>query len=977
MPTCSQAKIITNLESDIHKRFFKLSNDSSQNFQQQCGDPFLNNESNECFYSIANKVNQVECIELHTNNTTNHPSHPNHNNNSITYTSNNKSHNQNQNQFYTEYCKSNSTLTKSANQPSRSTSYYTQNYLNQFVNQQRKQKTFIDYLVPQTKANYQYQQQHLQQQYASSAKLPSSSSNNRLKNRRISIDELPVSQNFETHLVNKIPILFGDFVAKKETVPINFLYNSPFRNQRHLMTVNQARINSLRTSLNLKASSGSDGEDGEEASSGISESNTSDKNSSEKSGAGSEKSSSSSPVNIIKLNPFSKLVPRKSIDHTMTKQQSASKRNIIDEIKQLNNNKPTQPAVSVQNELSSVANTFNIASNNLDVRDVSHRKLSGLLSKFPKLVPTEADSTENESNSDHQLNYTNLTLTTEQPTAAIAAATAAAASSSDHSADPNAYLKRLSLQQAKRLLALASIRPSKTFHKSMTEEEIEVLKKYYELIKPKVNTNSNTNSLDAEKYSEPYLPIVYDTAKVKFTSLQLLKDFIEKNKKDIDSNVYKIEYENGFLLKSQQDDVASIKFPSEINDAMFALTITASDKETSRLGEANLYRIINWNDTSSASIVNNAKHAGTSAAAAAAIYTSKEKNKLVKLSSINETNSSDNKSSSISSSSSNNGNSSNNSYYNIGSDNSNGKLNTIESNHMPSNSSATVTSLMSSLTLPSLQAKPGTHPHPPKTSSTSNSSHFSNTHSHSTQMFTFDFIKNLSGLVSSVVQPKLQKQLEYNGVDISTLPGGVNFDIPTFEELGINLNSLLSDNQVANSTNINLNTNGQASQLQQTGMPEYQNAKLKNTAYKKLKEKVNANKCMWFNSAPERRQLDVIFEYAGVDMEHQTVLDEVNKYLKEIGGYVKSVEFIPRSVHMGSVYVENQWILSLSDPNTKFFTITNGIQIKEEKITVKSYDEFIFSEYERFVRNEKYKQLIKNHEKAVQLTKSKEAKAKK
>lgn len=140
MPTCSQAKIITNLESDIHKRFFKLSNDSSQNFQQQCGDPFLNNESNECFYSIANKVNQVECIELHTNNTTNHPSHPNHNNNSITYTSNNKSHNQNQNQFYTEYCKSNSTLTKSANQPSRSTSYYTQNYLNQFVNQQRKQK---------------------------------------------------------------------------------------------------------------------------------------------------------------------------------------------------------------------------------------------------------------------------------------------------------------------------------------------------------------------------------------------------------------------------------------------------------------------------------------------------------------------------------------------------------------------------------------------------------------------------------------------------------------------------------------------------------------------------------------------------------------------------------------------------------------------------------------------------------------------
>lgn len=209
------------------------------------------------------------------------------------------------------------------------------------------------------------------------------------------------------------------------------------------------------------------------------------------------------------------------------------------------------------------------------------------------------------------------------------------------------------------------------------------------------------------------------------------------------------------------------------------------------------------------------------------------------------------------------------------------------------------------------------------------------------------------------------------------MPGGVNFDIPTFEELGINLNSLLSDNPTGNS-NINLNTNGATNTQQPTGMADYQNAKLKNTAYKKLKEKVNANKCMWFNSAPERRPLDVIFEYAGVDIEHQTVLDEVNKYLREIGGYVKSVEFIPRSVHTGSVYVENQWILSLSDPNTKFFTITNGIQIKEEKIVVKSYDEFIFSEYERFVRNEKYKQLIKNHEKAVQLSnKQKEAKTKK
>lgn len=182
------------------------------------------------------------------------------------------------------------------------------------------------------------------------------------------------------------------------------------------------------------------------------------------------------------------------------------------------------------------------------------------------------------------------------------------------------------------------------------------------------------------------------------------------------------------------------------------------------------------------------------------------------------------------------------------------------------------------------------------------------------------------------------------------------------------MNNLLSDA----TTNTNLVNNGTSAAP--APPVEYQTSKLKPAAYKKLKEKVTANKCMSFNGPPERRPLDVIFEYAGVDIEHQTILDEVNKYLKHIGGHVKSLEFVPRSVHFGSVYVENQWILSLSDQNTKFFTISNGIQIKDEKISVKSYDEFIFGEYERYVRNEKYKQLIKNHEKAVQLSKAKSKK---
>ena len=107
MPTCSQAKIITNLESDIHKRFIKLSSkdcDSNNIFHNY---ETTYNDSNECFYSIGNKVNNIE---------TNDPKF-----------------NEQKNQFCSDYCKSNSTLTKSVNNQPK-VNYYTQNYYNQFFN---------------------------------------------------------------------------------------------------------------------------------------------------------------------------------------------------------------------------------------------------------------------------------------------------------------------------------------------------------------------------------------------------------------------------------------------------------------------------------------------------------------------------------------------------------------------------------------------------------------------------------------------------------------------------------------------------------------------------------------------------------------------------------------------------------------------------------------------------------------------------
>ena len=179
--------------------------------------------------------------------------------------------------------------------------------------------------------------------------------------------------------------------------------------------------------------------------------------------------------------------------------------------------------------------------------------------------------------------------------------------------------------------------------------------------------------------------------------------------------------------------------------------------------------------------------------------------------------------------------------------------------------------------------------------------------------------------------------------------------MPTFEEMGINLDTILKSN-----------SNGELPPINGAIKSEIQSAKLKNSAYKKLKEKVSKAKVMWFASPPERKPFSVIFEYAGLDINHETILEEANKYLKDVGGHVISLEFVPRSVLLNSVYVENLWILNLNDNSTKFFAITNGIKINEETVNCKSYDEFIFAEYENFIRTEKYKQLIKNHEKSIE-----------
>lgn len=829
MPTCSQAKIITNLETDIQKRFFALSrggpqpqngeNSSSSSQQQQQQN---NNDNENNFYDALQSLNlnNNEKDNFKTTYQTLHRSYAN---------SNNKTSPRNLNNRKLAALKTNSKQ-------------------NHQVNDHQNSKS-------------------------SSRRISLDNELTGLSNCLIQNDQAPSSSS--SQILHKIPITFDNFsfTTNNSTITNNnsqFILNKNEQRQQHQQyhtslyrNGGQMRNNFTIKGINTKNNfGGSDGEDvlSDEQLSGRSADQDQDQD---------------SPRQVLnntvrqQQNPAQLMLhPRRSIDFTSILPLARStKRNSFD---------------------------YDIISNKKENLQSETRRNS-LGTTLPSLT-TSSSQFNNPTTSMSQLVRQQQQQQTE-----------------DESNEPDLERRQISLNQAKRLLALASIRPSKTFHKTMTQEEIDVLRKYYDIIKPKVTTNNNNNltdqvsaqtlaQIELEKGYASQAPNVYDTTKVNMLSLHNLKQFIDKYKQDIEAGLYVIDYDSlsdpkGFILKPQDNEQQqmTIKFPNELNDTFFALaavtaattqptttttressswsigsnSLSSVEKECSiRLGEANLFRIVNWNDTTSSQTAN-------------VVVKSKSKSKLSPFA--------------------------------------------FASSSSSSNSSPTSSTL------------------------------------------SFDYIKNMSSLVSSILEPKLLTKLSYTGVDISVLPGGANYDIPTFEELGIDLNSILS----SNSNNISTLADPTALLAQQ--QQQHQSSKLKASAYKKLKDKVNTSKCMWFAQIPERKPLAVIFETATAtahDISHEQLLEQTNQYLKEGHGHVESLQFVPRSVHFGSVYVDNLWILTLTDMNTKFFTITNGLRInvndKEEKISVKSYDEFIFSEYERFIRNEKYKKLIKNHEKAVQ-----------
>lgn len=221
-----------------------------------------------------------------------------------------------------------------------------------------------------------------------------------------------------------------------------------------------------------------------------------------------------------------------------------------------------------------------------------------------------------------------------------------------------------------------------------------------------------------------------------------------------------------------------------------------------------------------------------------------------------------------------------------------------------------------------------------------------------------------SHLVTELVQNKLVEDVKANSLDIrlenilnllsifmnfyfSYFPGGVNYDVPHDD----------------------IDENGQ----------------MKIETYQKLKKRLNNRKIWYFSEAPEKKPnalLAIVPLDPSISMNHQRLFDCLGNQLKSVSTNedfaveerIISIEFMALSCILNSYDIPNQFIIDCDSTETKKKLLEKPLKFASSKqtfiIELHSYDEYMHKEYEKSIKAEKYRELVKNHDEAIKRTSS-------
>lgn len=159
-----------------------------------------------------------------------------------------------------------------------------------------------------------------------------------------------------------------------------------------------------------------------------------------------------------------------------------------------------------------------------------------------------------------------------------------------------------------------------------------------------------------------------------------------------------------------------------------------------------------------------------------------------------------------------------------------------------------------------------------------------------------------------------------------------------------------------------------------------ENGQMNLETYEKLKQRLRNRKIWYFPNSPEKKPnalIAVLPLNHSHSISHQQLLDCLYDRLKsssneqnlDVKERIISIEFVPLSCILDSFDIPNQFVIDCDGNETKKELIEKPLKVNlnKQSITIEllSYDEVMRKEYEKSIKAEKYRQLVKNHDQAV------------
>lgn len=152
--------------------------------------------------------------------------------------------------------------------------------------------------------------------------------------------------------------------------------------------------------------------------------------------------------------------------------------------------------------------------------------------------------------------------------------------------------------------------------------------------------------------------------------------------------------------------------------------------------------------------------------------------------------------------------------------------------------------------------------------------------------------------------------------------------------------------------------------------------------YQKLKKRLSNRKVWYFSGPPAKKPnalLAVIPIDATMNIDHQQLCQNLYERLKTVSNDIEqrilSIEFVPLSCILNSYDISNQFIIECDSLETKQQLMEKSLKITSNKQSIvlefQSYDEIMQREYDKYIKSEKYRELIKTHDAAVKRSSTK------